>query len=145
MLYISYHNSTNPVTICALKGLHSSPVVAGDWGAYSGTPYGTLTLNGEDESHVYYPITFNAQGIADIVKGGITKIAIMNYTYDYLNVDTDSDEYEYQAQWYSPEESESHPYLEITYTEEVPSGTPSASPSGGIPIVHTMMMQTTFG
>ena len=99
--------------ICAVKGTQANPITTSDWGSWTGDSYGELVV--ESSLIQGYTIEFNAQGISDIVKGGITKIAIIDYPNDFLNVAPSTGNWFEFASYYTV--GTDKPYLEITYTE----------------------------
>jgi len=110
-----YGYSSSNGTICFQKSTHSNPLTGTDFDNFTGSYYATATIT----LNQYNSIPFNAQGIADIVKGGITKICAREYNHDYLN-SANTDHVNYGAGCYYADSSTNKPYLEITYI--VPGG-----------------------
>ncbi|MBI5541361.1 MAG: T9SS type A sorting domain-containing protein [Bacteroidia bacterium] len=70
-------------SLCAMKGTQLQPLSIQDFDAFSGLEYGHVLGNATTKD-----INFNANGISDINKTGLTKICVREYGHDYLNVQT---------------------------------------------------------
>lgn len=65
------------------KGTQADNLTTADYSSFSGSLYGYVSWSPFNN---YKNITFNAAGIADINKAGITKLCVREYNHDYLNV-----------------------------------------------------------
>jgi len=109
-LYAKEYNPEGVGNISAQQGTQATPLSTSDWTSFSGSTYGFVNVT--SSTYANYTITFNSQGINNIVEGGITKICLREYALDCLSLPS----------WYilgivwSGE-----PYLEITYSLPVSS------------------------
>jgi hypothetical protein len=78
--YIYGYSNAN-TSVSAQKGTQGSSINTGTYNDFSGSEYGHVAWS----TSGYNQITFNAQGIADIVTNGTTKICLREFTYDYSN------------------------------------------------------------
>ena len=115
-LYSPQSNEIKP--ICAMKGIQAIPMSTDDYNSFAGSSYGTVILIHDQ----YNIINFNAQGKLDIVKGGITKICVRDYDYDYTDLEPDGLYYMSVFRSASYEGTDYDPYLAITY--EIPLQAP---------------------
>jgi len=108
---------TGGTAISVCEGTQSDTLANEDFDSYSGSEYGHITTN----TSAYVALSFNAQGISDINKSGVTKLCLRDYTYDYLNATpTGGDQYSIYTAQYSDESKRM--YLEIEYeTESTPT------------------------
>ena len=110
--------------VCAMKGTQADTLTTADFDSFTGSSYGTAYITSSDAA--YYNVTFNAQGVSDVVKDGITKVCLRDYTYDYGNttfsnqLDADIRFTEYSGTTYDP-------VLIITYTAEEDTTPPTYS------------------
>lgn len=104
--------------VVAQKGTQSDTLGMSDYTHFTGPEYGHTAW----QDNQFNTIVFNAQGLADINRTGLTKICCREYEHDFLNVPPLPDE-EFLAEFYTSEieNADLKPCLEIQYgMPEVP-------------------------
>ena len=103
-----YTNANSSVS--AQKGTQADALTTADYDSFTGNEYGHVSWG----INQYKQIAFNAQGLADIVKDGTSKICCREYEHDYLYATPDSSTYNNGCYFSDNTGTTKDPYLSLT-------------------------------
>jgi hypothetical protein len=128
LLIYGYTNKQS--SVCAMKGTQADPYGFDDYDAFSGSEYGHVAW----AINQYNTISFNAAGIADINKTGVTKICCREYDHDYLDVSPGTSSYS-NGCYFADYGADRAPKLVVTYA------LPAGNPLIGKPLISSMKIK----
>jgi hypothetical protein len=104
-------NGSSP-RVMAMKSSSADPIASGSFDDFTGASYGDAATAAAETQTI---LSFNATGIADIVKNGVTRICVRQYSKDYMNSAPTGTNY---SRFYTQDEANEskRPRLSIVYT-----------------------------
>ena len=143
-----YGDSNGESNVSIQNGTQADSLVLADWDSF--TPL--VGVGGGEYGHTaswttadYNIITFNALGISNVNKDGITKICAREYEHDYLDVAPGpADDYNRNGVYFS-DSVVNKPYLNITYSiaDNLPIITANASAPATAYTIDTLLFNAT--